>query len=116
MGHVFQRLFFSGFVPIHNQCFGTKQCKIRTLDTSAGNHAELQTCLLGEFKSPAALQLLLSFAWPVRCKVAPHVYQVVQYSMKSHDLLHSFAAAISDPIPTTIATATASNLMKTEIF
>jgi len=24
MGHVFQRLFFSGFMPIHNQCSGTK--------------------------------------------------------------------------------------------
>jgi len=31
--------------------------------------------------------------------------------MKSHYLLHSFAAAISDTIPTTIATATASNLI-----
>jgi len=31
--------------------------------------------------------------------------------MKSHYLLHSFAAAISDTIPTTIATATACNLI-----
>jgi hypothetical protein len=70
MGHVFQHLFVSGFMPIHNQCFGAKhtfvqkgdygdmrssiivsitwhlvtvlrQCNIRTLDTSAGNLAEL---------------------------------------------------------------------------
>jgi len=45
----------------------------------------------------------------MRCKVAPHVYQVVQASIKSHYLLHSLAAAISDTIPRTIATATASN-------
>jgi len=31
--------------------------------------------------------------------------------MRSHYLLHSFAAAISDTIPTTIATATASNFI-----
>ena len=47
----------------------------------------------------------------MRCEVAPHVYQVVQDSIKSHYLLHSFAAAISDTISTTIATATASNLI-----
>ena len=55
-------------------------------------------CFLGESGSPAALQLLLSFAWPVRCKVALYVYQVVQDSMKSHYLLHLFAAAIADTI------------------
>jgi len=47
----------------------------------------------------------------VRFKVAPHVYQVVPDSIISHYLMHSFAAAISDTIPTTIASAIASNLI-----
>jgi len=152
MGPVFQRLFFSGFMPTHNQCFGAKHtfvqighyCDMRpsiivsftwhlvtiriyysvntaacsnvkfvpwSLDTSAWNLAEVYTCFLGESGSPAASQLLLSFEWPVRCKVAPHVHQVVPDSIKSHYLLHSFAAAMSNTISRTIATAIAFNLI-----
>ena len=96
-------------LPSQYRC--PQQCNIRTLDTSTWNLLELQTFFLEESGSPAALQMLLSFTCPVRCKVAPHVFQVVQDSIKSHYLLHSFAAAISDTIPTTIATAIASNLI-----
>ena len=88
-----------------------QQCNSRTMDTSAWILAGLGTCCLGKSGSPAALQFLLAFAWPVQCKVALHVYQVVPDSMKSHYLLHSFAAVISVTIPTTIATAIASNLI-----
>jgi len=32
MGHVFQRLFNLGFVPIHNQCFGAKHTFVQKGD------------------------------------------------------------------------------------
>ena len=31
MGHVFQRLFFLGFIRIHNQCFGERNPPPNTL-------------------------------------------------------------------------------------
>jgi len=90
-----------------------QQCNIRTLDTSTWILADLLSFFLRESGSPAALRLLPFRAWPVQCKVAPHVswYQVVPDSIKSHYLLQSFAAAISDTIPMTIVTAIASNLI-----
>ena len=61
-----------------------QQCNIPscTLDTSPEILLNIKNCFLEESGSPAALQLLLSFAWPVQCKVALHVYPVVQDSMK----------------------------------
>jgi len=80
-------------------------------------NSELASSFLGKSRSPSALQVLLSFAWPVQCKVTPHAYQVVPDSMKSHYLLHSFVAAISGTIQTTIATGIASKLiMKWDLF
>jgi len=48
-----------------------QQCNIRSLDTFS--------FFFRESGSPAALRLLPFPAWPLQCKVAPHIYKLSQF-------------------------------------
>jgi len=41
IGHVFQRLFFCGFMPIYNQCFGAKHTFVQK-----GDHRDIHSSVI----------------------------------------------------------------------